>query len=83
MSGITLTEAKAQLTAWLDASRKTATGQSYRIESTSGLSRQLTRADAAEIRKQIDFWQRKVNQLEAQTTDAGDGRFKLATFGRQ
>lgn len=58
MAGITLVQADAHLTAWLDADTAVATGQSYTIN-----GRSLTRADAAEIRLNIDYWQGKVNNL--------------------
>lgn len=58
MAGITLTQANAQLTAWLAASLAVADGQSYSIS-----GRSLTRANAAEIREQINFWDEKVKTL--------------------
>jgi hypothetical protein len=58
MAGITLTQAQAQLTAWLAASTAVATGQAYAIA-----GRSLTRANAAEIREQINFWDAKVKAL--------------------
>lgn len=59
MAGITLTQAEAQLTAWLSASTAVASGQAYTIG-----SRSLTRADAKEIRKQIEFWDSMVKSLD-------------------
>lgn len=56
--GITLQQAEAQLQAWLAANLAVSTGQSYRIG-----TRQLERADASEILKQIQFWQREVDRL--------------------
>lgn len=58
MAGITLAQAQAQLTAWLAASTAVATGQAYSIA-----GRSLTRANAAEIRNQIDYWDSKVKTL--------------------
>jgi hypothetical protein len=58
MAGITLAQAQAQLTAWLAASTAVATGQAYSIA-----GRSLTRANAAEIRAQIDYWDSKVKTL--------------------
>jgi len=58
MAGITLTQAEAQLAVWLAASTAVASGQSYSIA-----GRSLTRANAAEIRKNIEFWDGKVNKL--------------------
>jgi hypothetical protein len=58
MAGITLAQAEAQLAAWIDASTAVATGQSYSIG-----GRSLTRANAAEIRESISFWDEKVQSL--------------------
>jgi hypothetical protein len=58
MAGITLAQAEAQLAAWIDASTAVATGQSYTIG-----GRSLTRANAAEIRESISFWDEKVQSL--------------------
>jgi hypothetical protein len=62
MAGITLADAEAQLAAWLTASAAVAQNQSYTIES-GGSRRTLTRADASEIRAQIDFWDKKAKEL--------------------
>ncbi|WP_025036129.1 DUF6148 family protein [Bradyrhizobium sp. DOA9] len=62
MAGITLEQAQAQLTLWLAASAAVARSQSYEIETGNG-RRKLQRADAAEIRQQIQFWQGQVNAL--------------------
>lgn len=61
-AGITLEQAQAQLAVWQAASSKVAAGQSYSIED-GGMRRSLTRADAAEIRKQVEFWDAKVKAL--------------------
>lgn len=60
MSEITLEEARKHLRAWLDAELAVTTGQSYSIGSKS-----MTRANIAEIRKQIDYWESKVMRLKA------------------
>jgi uncharacterized small protein (DUF1192 family) len=52
--------AKTHLQVWLEAELAVSTGQSYRIG-----SRQLDRADLAEIREQIKFWRNEVARLEA------------------
>ena len=49
MPGITLTQASAKLTTWLAADDAVASGKSYTIG-----DRSLTRANEAEIRKNID-----------------------------
>lgn len=66
MSGITLVDAQTQLAAWLAASSAVAGNQSYAIG-----ERSLTRADASEIRRQIEFWDGKVSQLSAQSRGRG------------
>lgn len=70
MAGITLAQAQAQLDAWLTASSVVATSQSYEIDTGNG-SRKLTRADAAEIRQQIAFWDSRVKAL---TSASAGGR---------
>lgn len=60
MAGITLAHAQAQLDAWLAASTAVAGNQSYSMG-----NRSLTRADASEIRAQIDYWDNKVKRLSA------------------
>ena len=62
MAGWTLTQAQAQLDAWLAASLAVAQSQSYEIDSGNG-RRKLTRANAAEITAQITFWRREVESL--------------------
>lgn len=62
MTGITLEEARRQLGMWLRASEAVSQSQSYTIATESG-SRALTRADAAEIRQQVLFWDRQINRL--------------------
>ncbi len=58
MAGITLTQAQAQLAVWLAADTAVAQGQSYAIG-----TRTLTRAQAGEIRTNIEFWDRQVKRL--------------------
>lgn len=58
MAGITLAQAEAHLSTWLEADTTVATGQAYSMG-----SRSLTRADAREIRENIDYWEKKVQQL--------------------
>jgi hypothetical protein len=65
MAGITLSQAEAQLTVWIAASTAVASGQSYSIG-----NRSLSRADSADIREQIKFWDSLVKQL----TPRGRGR---------
>lgn len=70
MAGITLAQAQAQLAAWLAASSAVAEGQMFEIETGNG-RRKLQRADAVEIRQQIQFWDARVKAL---TPAASGGR---------
>lgn len=58
-AAISLETAREHLEEWLEAELKVTQGQSYTIG-----KRALTRADLAEIRKTIDYWENKVNMLE-------------------
>ena len=58
MAGITLAQAEAKLTLWMDAEDKVASGQSYSIQ-----GRSLTRADLGMIGERIDRWEHKVQRL--------------------
>ncbi|MHB0998203.1 MAG: DUF6148 family protein [Armatimonadota bacterium] len=55
-----LDTARERLQMWLDAEAAVATGQSYRIG-----NRQLERANLADIRESIKYWQSQVNRLES------------------
>jgi hypothetical protein len=66
MAGITLAQAEAQLAAWLAASTAVASNQAYTIA-----GRSLTRANAAEIREQVDYWDQKVKSLASTAGAAG------------
>lgn len=58
MAGITLAQAETQLAAWLAADAVVASGQAYTIS-----GRSLTRANAGEITKKIEYWDTKVQKL--------------------
>jgi len=58
LPGITLEQAEANLTKWLEAEARVAEGQSF---SDSGKS--YTSVDADTITKKILFWQNKVDSL--------------------
>ena len=60
MASWTLEVARTHLNAYLEADLALATGKSYKIG-----SRNLTRADAAEIKERIQFWSNEVDRLEA------------------
>jgi len=62
MAGITLAQAEAQLTSWMAASTAVAGGQAYTIG-----GRSLTRADARSIQQQIDFWDKKCQELSGES----------------
>jgi len=66
MAGITLAQAEAQLALWIAADTAVATGQSYSVG-----GRQLTRADAREIRETIIFWDSQVRRLSSAETSGG------------
>ena len=58
MAGITLSDAESQLAVWIAASTAVASGQSYSIA-----GRSLNRANAREIRENIEFWDRQCKRL--------------------
>lgn len=59
----TLEEASELLLVWKEAYRAIATGgQSYKMG-----TRQLTRANLDEVKKQFDFWRNEVERLSAGT----------------
>lgn len=58
-NGISLEIAKKHLDAWLTDELEVTTHQSYTIG-----SRSLTKANLAEIRKQIEYWNDQVARLE-------------------
>ncbi len=62
MAGITLSQAEAQLAVWMAASEKVAQGQSYAIGGHT-----LTRADARAIQQQVDYWDKKCQELSGAT----------------
>lgn len=69
MAGMTIEIAQAHYDAWLAADLALATSQSYRI-SVNGSERQLARADAAEVRLNLEYWLGQVKLL----TSAGTRR---------
>ena len=62
MAGITLAQAESQLALWLAASEKVAQGQSYTIGGHT-----LTRADARAIQQQVDYWDKRCQELAGAT----------------
>ena len=59
MAAITLITAKKHLDMWLEAESEVAINQAYTIGGKS-----FTRANLGEIRKQIECWSNKVQELE-------------------
>lgn len=72
MAGITLAQAEAKLTTWMDAEDKIAQGQEYQIG-----ARRLKRADLAEVREQITYWNGWVNKL----SNGGGARVRGLSLG--
>lgn len=66
---ITLSDATAQVTAWLAASTAVASNQSYEIN-----GRKLTRVDAEEIRMQLQYWTR----VEASLTRLANNQARVS-----
>ena len=61
MPAITAEQAQAQLDAWLACSLALAEGhQTYTVH-----GRTFSKADAGEVRRQIDYWESKVNKLSS------------------
>ncbi|SHN77332.1 DUF6148 family protein [Desulfitobacterium chlororespirans] len=56
---ITLEQAEEHLKAWLNAELSVTTGQSYKIG-----SRELTRANLAQIRERVTYWRKEVERLQ-------------------
>lgn len=74
MAGITLPQAETQLAAYVAAETKVLQGQAYEIS-----GRRLTRANLAEIRDGMDYWDRKVKELTA--SSSGRGRVRTIAPG--
>lgn len=75
MAGITLAQAEAALAGWIAADAALQTGQSVRHEN----GRTLTRADAGEIRQNIDYWNNKCQQLSESVSQGGRGRSRVVS----
>lgn len=63
MAGLTQAQASAALTRWIAADTAVANGQSYSIA-----GRSLTRANAKEIRENIEYWDGKVREISDSAT---------------
>lgn len=68
MPAITLAQAEAKLAEWLLADTAVASGQAVTIEGKS-----ISRANSAEIRKNIQFWNSMVSSLTDVAARGGSG----------
>ena len=64
MSGVTLSEAQANLTALQAAYTALIGGVSAYSISTTGVSRSLTRRDLKDLRDEISYWDTHVKKLD-------------------
>lgn len=67
----TVVQCNERLQIWLDAEAAIATGQSYTID-----NRRLDRANLAQVREQIKFWQIELTKAEA----TANGRSRRRTM---
>ncbi len=74
MAGITLAQAEAKLSAYLDAETKVLKGQKVEIDGEA-----LTRANLEAIQRGIDLWNKRVQALAANT--GGRGRARSVAAG--
>jgi hypothetical protein len=72
MAGLTLLQAEERLAGWLAADAELQSGQTFRYN-----DRLLTRADALEVRQNIDYWQRKCQELSV--AESGRGRSRTVS----
>jgi hypothetical protein len=69
MAGLTLAQAEARLAGWLDVDTQLQAGQTVKFN-----ERLLTRADAEQVRNNIDYWQKKCQELSQAETGRGRSR---------
>lgn len=67
----TVAQCNERLKIWLDAESKIASGQSYIMD-----NRRLERANLAQVREQIKFWQNELAKAEA----TANGRSRRRTM---
>jgi hypothetical protein len=72
MTGLTLALAQERLAGWLAADAGLQDGQTVKYN-----DQLLTRADAAEVRNNIDYWQRKCQELAS--SEKGRGRSRTVS----
>lgn len=75
MAGITLSQAEEMLATWLAAETALATSQSYEI-TVEGNTRKLTRANLADVSKQVAIWNSRVISL----SNRASGRSRTRTI---
>jgi len=75
MSAITLAEAQSQLQVWIAASTAIASSQEYWVN-----GRRMKRADAGEVRRQINYWSTIVTQLTNSANSMPTTSYSLASF---
>ena len=75
MAGLTLAQAQERLDSWIAVDLALAGGQSVRDSD----GKMLTRADAAEVRNNIDYWQKKCQELSASSAAGGRGRSRTVS----
>jgi hypothetical protein len=81
MAGLTLEQAQAHLTGALAALVEAEEAQSISYSSGSS-SRSVTKADLGQLRQSVEFWDRKVQELDAKATaGTGNSLNSYATFG--
>ncbi|WP_150428861.1 hypothetical protein [Dechloromonas sp. CZR5] len=72
MAGITLAQAEAKLTLYLDALDKIVLKQKVEIDGQA-----LTRANLADVQNAVTYWDAKVKELSAKAS--GRGRMRTLT----
>lgn len=72
---LSLAQAQEHLDAWRAADLAVAKGQAYSVG-----SRSVTRADAREIRTNVEYWERRVNELSQ--GGAGGARVRYGVVSR-
>jgi len=75
MVGLTLAQAQERLDGWLAVDMALAGGQTVRDSD----GKMLTRADAGTVRENIDYWQKKCQELQASSLSGGRGRSRVVS----
>jgi len=72
---MTKTEAETHLAAWIAADTAISVGKAYTIG-----NRALTRADAAEVKDKITYWNRTVKALASEAAGHSNPGVRIATW---